>query len=48
MLGPIDLRCGGTQRRLGPFRYALLAKRYPSKVADDADERAAISARIAL
>ena len=49
MFWPVDLRhATGRQRRLGPILRALLTEGYPAEVADDAEERSAVVARIAF
>jgi hypothetical protein len=49
MLGPVDLpRFGWLHRRLGALRAAFLAERDSAEIADDADEGAAVRARVAF
>src|SRR6476661_2674982 len=48
MLRPVDFRLRWCHRRLGPFRYAFLAQCSSAEIANDADECATISARIAF
>jgi hypothetical protein len=46
--GAVGISGAALGRRIGAFFPALVAEFYPAKRADDADERAAIRARVAF